>query len=490
MSKKWIVAIVVVVVVLVVGYLALGAVQRLSTAQDAISQLGDETAIVRRGTLRVTVDGNGSLAPQYEVGLSFSSSGRVVQVLVEEGEAVAAGQELAVLDTDDLELQVTQAEISLRQAELQMEDLLEPADESDIQRAQDALDQAAASLQLAQINLEGVQNSVALNETLEDAQSEYDGALEEYEYWLEQYNEHGEDHWFVDRAQERLDDAEQALERAQQQADQQMQSANNDLARAYDTYRQAQSDLDILLNGADASQLEQAQLQVDQAMVSLEQAQLRLEQAVLTAPAAGAVTSVNIQVGAMASAGQTAVTLSDLAMLEVEINLDETDVTKVTLGQDAVVTLDAFPESELTGQVTYVASVAQTQSGVVLYPVVVQLAPTDLSVRAGMTADVEIVTLSQENVLIAPLRAIHSDTGSNYVLRQVEDEQNGEDSSGLPAGGFEQVSVSLGEMNDMDVEITEGLEEGDVVSVVSSPTEDPSEFQFGGGPGQFLGGGD
>ena len=75
MSKRWIVAIVVVVVAAVLGYVALGVVQRVNSVQDAMTQLGEETAIVRRGTLRVTVDGNGSLAPQYEVGLSFASSG-------------------------------------------------------------------------------------------------------------------------------------------------------------------------------------------------------------------------------------------------------------------------------------------------------------------------------------------------------------------------------------------------------------------------------
>ena len=489
MSKRWIVMIVVVVVVAVLGYFALGVVQRVNTVQDAMAQLGEETAIVRRGTLRVTVDGNGSLAPQYEVGLSFASSGRVDQVLVEEGDVVEAGQALALLDTGDLELQVTQAEISLRQAELQLEDLLEPADEADIQRAQDALDQAAASLQLAQISLDGVLNSVVLNETLEDAQDEYDGALEEYEYWLEQYNEHGEDHWFVDRAQERLDDAVQALERAQQQADQQLQSSNNDLARAYDTYLQAQSDLEELLNGSDASQLEQAQLQIDQAMVSLEQAQLRLEQATLTAPVASTVTAVNIQVGEIASVGQPAVTLSDLAVLEVEINLDETDVTKVELRQVAVVTLDAFPESDLVGEVTYIATVAQTQSGVVLYPVIVQLVPTELPVRAGMTADVQIVTSSQENVLIVPLRAIQSDAGSDYVMRQVDDANEGTGEPRPPAGAFEEVSVTLGAMNDIEVQVTAGLEEGDVVSVVSVPSEESFGVQFPG-PGRILVGGD
>jgi HlyD family secretion protein len=473
MNKKWRI----IVATVVIGGLGFAGWQYVGSQQQARVEAQEtiETAIVERGTLRVTLDATGSLAPRAEVSLAFSSSGLVAEVFVEEGQQVEAGDPLAQLDTDDMALQATQAEISLREAELELETLLEPPDEADVATAQDAVDQAAASLRLTQLDLDTAQDSVAANETLEDAQSAYEEALHIYEVRLDWYESGKEpDYWFVNDALEDLDDARLALNRAQQQADQQIQSASNSLAAAADTYRQAQSDLEELLAGADESDVEAAQLKIDQARASLEQVQLQLEDATLTAPIAGTITALNIQPGEMASAGQAAVVvISDLSVLEVEINLDDTDVAQVSVGQEAQVSVDAFPEADLTGQVTYIAPVAEVQSGVVLYPVTVQLAPTELPVRAGMTTDVEIVSASQKDALIVPLRAVHTEGGRSYVNRWA-------------GSRTERVEVELGLTTDTKVEIASGLAEGDVVVVVAAASKDDSD----GFRPPFMGGGD
>jgi HlyD family secretion protein len=189
--------------------------------------------------------------------------------------------------------------------------------------------------------------------------------------------------------------------------------------------------------------------------VALEQAQLRLDKATLTAPIAGTVTYLDAQPGEIATANQPVIVVSDLTALEVEVNLDETDVASVAVGQETHVIADAFPGVEMAGQVMAVASVAQTQSGVVLYPVTVRLTPGDLPVRAGMTADVEIVTASQADALVVPLRAVHTEGEDAYVDRVVGDQ-------------VERVAVALGLMTDAEIEVTGGLAEGDVVVVVAS----------------------
>jgi HlyD family secretion protein len=188
----------------------------------------------------------------------------------------------------------------------------------------------------------------------------------------------------------------------------------------------------------------------------------------------GTVTLLELAVGERASAGQAAVVLSDLTTFVVEVNLDETDVAKVSVGQGAIMTLDAFPDEELAGKVTDIAPVANIQSGVVLYPVTVQLAPAEVPARVGMTANVEIITASKADVLIVPLRAIQSEGGKSYIWRQSAD-------------GFEKVEVTLGVMTEVEVEITGGLTAGDVVSVVASP--DQGGGQPGWGPGGMFGGG-
>jgi multidrug efflux pump subunit AcrA (membrane-fusion protein) len=125
--------------------------------------------------------------------------------------------------------------------------------------------------------------------------------------------------------------------------------------------------------------------------------------------------------------------------------------------------VDALPDAELLGQVTYVAPKAFSSSGVVLYPVTIRLAPEtgsgqSLPVRAGMTAEVEITTASREDVLIVPLRAV-----------KVEEERATVDR--LAGDGIEQVEVELGLMTETEVEIVTGLSEGDVVRVVPGPSQ-------------------
>jgi len=231
-----------------------------------------------------------------------------------------------------------------------------------------------------------------------------------------------------------------------------LRAAQANVATAAAQRDAAQAQLDLLLAGATEEQIETAQAAVDDARAGLEQAQLRLEKGTLTAPVAGTVTFLGVEPGQIVNANQSVVVLSDLAALEVDVYLDETDVARVAVGQEAQVSLDAFPGVEMTGEVTYIASVAQTQSGVVLYPVTVRLTPSELPARAGMTADVSIITVRQEDTLIVPLRAVHAEGEHAYVDCVAGDR-------------IEQVVVELGLMTDTEIEITAGLAEGDVVVV-------------------------
>ena len=97
-----------------------------------------------------------------------------------------------------------------------------------------------------------------------------------------------------------------------------------------------------------------------------------------------------------------------------------------------------------------------------------------------MTADVEIVTASRENVLLLPLRAVQSVDGGTFVLRRVV--------GGQAPGGFERVPVTLGLTNEVEVEVSGDLSEGDVVSIVAAPVQSGGSEGFG--PFRMLRGGD
>jgi HlyD family secretion protein len=473
-KKRWIVMAVVVIGVLgLVGFRYIGGQrQAMAEAQEIM-----ETATVRRDTLQVTLDATGSLTPLTEVSLAFSSSGRVTEVLVEEGQQVEVGDVLARLDDADAreavanaEFQVTQAEIDLASARIEAEAGLAQAN---LDAAQVSYDEAVAlaaipGLQLtsARVNLEKAQDELA------DAQEDYTSTWDPARDW----------ELDIKSKKDALEAEREATKNALAAAQYNLEVAQADysLAVVGISEESEQNAWTQVLNAqvsleSEPLRLEQLELALSQALLNLESARRALEDMVLVAPTAGTITELNIQVGEMAGAGQAAVVvISDLSVLTVDVNLDETDVAQVAVGQSALVSVDAFPNAELAGEVTYIAPIAQVQSGVVLYPVTVQVAPTEFPVRAGMTADVEIVSASHEGVLIVPLRAVYTEGELAHVYR-------------LSGGQTEQVEVTLGMMTGTEVEIADGLAEGDVVSVVAAPTQDSGP---GFGPGRMFGGGD
>jgi HlyD family secretion protein len=344
--------------------------------------------------------------------------------------------------------------------------------QADLEAAQAGYDDAVAlanrtgdQLTSARVTLEQALDALA------DAQEDYDATWDPARDWELNVE------WKKDALEAEREATEAALQGAQYELE--VAQAGYNLEVAGISQASVQSAWVQVLNSevaleTEPLQLEQLELSLSQAQLALDSARRAVEDTELIAPMNGTVTTMEPQVGEMASAGAPVVVLSDLATFVVEVNLDETDVAQVTVGQEALVSVDAFPEAELSGEVTYVAPVAQVESGVVLYAVTVHLSPTDIPVRAGMTTDVEIVSASRDNALIVPLRAVHTEGDQIYVYRLVGDQT-------------EEVQVALGMVTETEVEITGGLAEGDVVSVVAAPTPDSTGVGFG--PGGIFGGG-
>jgi HlyD family secretion protein len=331
----------------------------------------------------------------------------VTEVLIQEGDTVAAGDVLARLETVGLERAVAQAELSLHQAEvrlsqaqLRLAQLQEPPDEADVRQAEHAVAQAEATIKAAQLDLAAVVDSPVRNESLEDAQEVYEDLRHKVEARVEMY-ESGEepDYWFVDQAQERMDDAKLDLDRIRQQGSAQMQDARNALQQAEQSYQEAQDALAELLEGADPLDVEAAQkeiaaaqLDVDSAALNLEEAQSDLEDAELVAPFSGAVVAVNVDPGDEIGGGEVAVVLATLDHLQaVTVDLTELDVARIREGQAATISVDALPEREFAGVVQEIALQSGDYRGDVVYAVTIELPDlADAPLRWGMTAVVQI----------------------------------------------------------------------------------------------------
>jgi HlyD family secretion protein len=340
--------------------------------------------------------------------LRFDVGGDVVEVEVQEGDVVSAGDLLARLETTKLERAVAQAELGLNQAqvrlgqaELSLEQLQEPPGEADIRQAEHDIAQAADALKAAQLDLTAVLNSTLLNETLEDAQKVFEDMQHKYEARLEMY-ESGEepDYWLVDQAKERLDDAKLNLDRIQQQGSAQVQDARNAVNQARQAQQEAEDALARLLEEPDPldvkavqKEIDAAQLDVETAELSLEEARSNLENAELAAPFAGIVVEANVDPGDTMSPSEVAFVLATLDQLQaVTVDLTELDVARVTVGQAAIVTVDALPDVEMKGHVVRIGLRAVDYRGDVTYPVYVELDEAAPQLRWGMTAMVEIET--------------------------------------------------------------------------------------------------
>ncbi len=464
-KKRWMIA-VAVITAIGLGYLGFNAARSSAVqAQEATT----ETAVVQRDTLRVLIEASGNLEPQEEATLAFLSSEKVAEILVEEGDEVKAGQPLARLKTTDLELAVANAEVALSEAQVELEQTRNGAREEEIAAAQ-------AQVRNAQANYNDLKAGSTAEEIaatkaeleladsgLRSAQTAYDRAGGGWNASVE-ISDQASNLW---QAQATYKQAQASYEMALSGA------TGEELSASWAQVQQAQAQLNQLKNGATEEELESAQIAVEKAEAALEQAKLSLERATLKAPMDSVVTEIAIEEHEYASAGQDAITVSGLDPLKVEIDVDETDIASLHIGQEATSTLDALSDVTLAGKVTRISPTADATSGVVLYPVTLQLdeIPESLAVRAGMTAEVEIVIASQENALIVPLRAIQSEDGKSYVSRLVGDH-------------VEQVEVELGLMTDTEVEILSGLEEGDIVRVntADSTTSGPSPMGGGGMP--------
>jgi HlyD family secretion protein len=163
---------------------------------------------------------------------------------------------------------------------------------------------------------------------------------------------------------------------------------------------------------------EASQFGVSQAEAGLEEVQDQLAKTIIRAPMSGRVTRLNVEagetvvIGTMNNAGSLILTISDLSVVEAVMEVDETDVPEITLGDSAVVELDAFPDRAFTGRVTEIGNSAirppsQTagtgQTAAIDFEVVITLDDPGVQLRPDLSATADIITAVRTNVVTIPI---------------------------------------------------------------------------------------
>lgn len=213
--------------------------------------------------------------------------------------------------------------------------------------------------------------------------------------------------------------------------------------------------------------------QIDQAQASLQSALDDLSKTAYNSPIDGIITSLRVEegeiamIGTMNNPGTILMTIADLSVMEVEVEVDETDVIGVEIGQQAEVRVDAFPDQTIKGKVTEIGSSAlqkvTSSEESRDFKVIITLENPPENLKPGLSATTDIITAEKTDILAIPISAL--------VLREKEDkeeEKKDEQEEGVYVVEENRVKffpVEKGIMGEMMIEITTGLEEGQDIVV-------------------------
>ncbi len=217
------------------------------------------------------------------------------------------------------------------------------------------------------------------------------------------------------------------------------------------------------------AQLALQKAQVKQAEASLKSAETELKYTKITSPVDGIVISKSVEVGQTVAASFSTPELfsvaEDLTKMEIEASVVEADISKVAVGQKVFFNVDSFPNDTFLGEVKQVRNEAITTSNVVTYSVIIGIDNSDLKLKPGMTANVEIVAAEKDDALLVP----------NAALRFYMDENARYQEKGiwiLNKGTPERINITEGISDDNNTEIiSDKIKAGDTVIVSKKSAE-------------------
>lgn len=176
-----------------------------------------------------------------------------------------------------------------------------------------------------------------------------------------------------------------------------------------------------------------------------------ISDATLIAPISGVITHIDSPVvGVNITPSTSTIEIVDSDSLVFEANIDEVDVGELTLGQQASIALDAFPDATFSGKISYISySSVLSGGGATVFPVQITFDEPQ-KLRIGLNGDVTIQTISIPNALVIPIEAIREQKSGKFIYKKT-------------GKMYSLVPVTIGEQNGDEVVITGGLSSGDTV---------------------------
>lgn len=341
----------------------------------------------------------GRLRAKEDVLVKSEVSGVVVEVPLDEGDAVRRGQPLTRVDEESYRysLEEAQAALEFARAELRkMKQIVRP------------------------------QELEARKASLESARASHEKAKKDWERTQRLYRQKVVSRELYDLSRAQMEVAE----------------AN---------YREARENYKLAVEGARQEDIQMARARVGQAEARVRMAEKRLRDCRITSPVTGTVARVLVEVGETIADGALIANVVNTDRLEVEVGVVQEDVVYLHEGDRVSTAVNVYPGRDFTGTITYVGIKAEDRGG--SFPVIIGVDNGDGALRPGMIATIQIAKQSVEGALVVPRDAVVDRGKESFVFTVLD-------------GVAHRRPVVLGAMQDQDVVIEEGLEEGELVVVM------------------------
>ncbi len=396
-SQKWLIRIGFLSVVALIGLSILWYFSRPTT----VVLIQPKQAVITE-----TITSSGRVGGITETNVGSQSQGIVQQLFVAEGAEVVRGQQLALIKNDVAEAQVLQAQAALNTAQTQLQQVSRGALASDIdavmeqvRQAQAQVEQQNAAIIQAQKNVLQARALVAQFEAERDltkkelarssslvkdgviSRSEYDKSVTTYRV-----------------AEKKVTAQQQGIALAQSG----VKSAQAGLKSAQANVRTQQARLKTIQLGARPEDVSVAQQRIAEVENALGVAQEQAANANVIAPFAGTVTKISTEAGQ--TVGSTGVLTLVSAQLEIRLDVDESNLSSLKVGQKVVVSSGAFSDSGFNGEVSELGAAVDQTRGTIEIKVIPNQSPEWL--RPGQTIDVNIITAENVKRLLVPQTAL------------------------------------------------------------------------------------
>lgn len=461
--KKIITAIAILLLIAVIAVVGF----RYIKSKEAKNTVRQETAVVQKGDLSVTVSGSGPIRSANKYDITSNVSGTITRINFKDGDKVKAGDTLIQIDDQDARLKVKQIENSIAQAKLSQEynkkylnddKLTSPisGEITDLQvKAGDNIAKNAVVMTItdkSKLKLLGsfsnshrkdlhVGQEVTVN-ALDTANDDFytvkgsissigapsystgdgsevynvevvvnnPGALKEGMAGNIVINAGGSEIKSTGSSSLYYIDSITIKSEAGGIVEK-LNVEKGQIVNKGSLLAELQNDDLVLTSNTDDLKLQDLQIQ-------LETAQEQLADYNIISPIDGTITFGEIKQGNSIKAGDSLGTIANYDTMEFDIAIDELDIAKIQAGQSANVTVDALPETDtkpIKGAVSKIAIDGTSSNGVTTYPVTVQLEPNG-ALKGGMNANAEITINSKSNVLYVPIQAVQKRGDRSYVM--------------------------------------------------------------------------